>query len=117
MRPMNIADRIKLRMSALKLTQEGVANRAGISQGMVYKLISGKAKSTSKLIELADALECDIEWLGTGKTDVREQSARYKTQAKLTVKELKRQLAALPPNTQKAIALEIMESLIDAKTD
>ncbi len=115
MPPMNLANRIKLRISELGLTQESVANRAGISQGMVYKLISGNAKSTSKLVELASALECDLEWLATGKTQAREQAAQYETSAKLTVKQLKQQLANQPPNIQKAIALEIMESLIDGK--
>lgn len=114
---MNIASRIKQRMSVLKLTQEGVANRAGISQGMVYKLISGNAKSTSKLVELANALECDVEWLATDNVEVREQSAEYQKTRKLTVQQLKSQLAALPASTQKAIALEIMESLIDGKTN
>lgn len=116
MRLMNIADRIKLRMSALKLTQESVANRAGISQGMVYKLVSGKAKSTAKLIELANALECDIQWLATGNnTSLKEERAPYDKHPTLTIKQLKHQLAALPQEAQKEIALEIMESLIDGK--
>ena len=112
---MNLTDRIKLRMSALKLTQEAVANRAGISQGMVYKLVSGKAKSTSKLVELANALECDIHWLATGATGSQESGAQYQAQTKLTLAQLKSQIASLPKNTQKAIALEIMESLIEGK--
>ncbi len=114
---MNIADRIQQRMSTLKLTQESVANRAGISQGMVYKLVSGKAKSTSKLVELAAALECDVEWLATGITQAREHGADYQKTNTLTVKQLKAQLTALPASTQKAIALEIMESLIDGNSD
>lgn len=114
---MNMAQRMKLRMSALNLTQESVANRAGISQGMVYKLVSGKAKGTSKLIELANALNCDAEWLATGQTVAREHSEIYEGQPKLSVEQLKQQLAALHPDLQKNIALEIMESLIDGKTD
>lgn len=49
---MTLAKRMKKQMSELGLTQEAVANRADISQGMVYKLLSGKAKSTSKLYNL-----------------------------------------------------------------
>lgn len=113
---MNMAERIKLRMSELDLTQESVANRAGISQGMVYKLVSGKAQSTSKLVELAYALECDLEWLATGKTHVREQGTDYLPQTQLSVEQLKQQLANLPTRVQKTIALEIMESLIDGKS-
>jgi len=112
---MDIADRMKLRMSELNLTQEALANKAGISQGMVYKLLSRKAKSTSKLVELANALEISVEWLATGITQVREQSAQYHEGELLTTEQLKQQLTALPPAVQKRIALEIMESLMDDK--
>lgn len=114
---MNMASRIKLRMSELQLTQEEVAIRAGISQGMVNKLTSGKAKSTSKLIELSKALECGVEWLATGTTESREDSATYNKEIRLSIKQIKEQLALLPEHAQKAIALELMESLIDRKAD
>jgi len=112
---MNMADRIKQRMSALRLTQEGVANRAGISQGMVHKLVSGNTKKTSKLIELAMALECDVRWLATGSNEVQESGVQYKNDADINVELIKSQIASLPPSTQKEIALAIMESLIEGK--
>ena len=113
---MNIANRIKQRMSALNLTQESVANRAGISQGMVHKLVSGNTKKTSKLIELAMALECDVQWLATGVTQVQEAGAKYAKVSNISVEQIKQQIANLPPCIQKEIALAIMESLIEGKT-
>jgi len=111
---MDIADRIQTRMSELNLTQEELAIRADISQAMVYKLLSRKAKSTTKIVQLADALECSIEWLAKGSaTDgVQEGKAHYQPKITMSVQELKAQLKALPKDTQKSIALSIMKDLM-----
>lgn len=100
-------------MADLGLTQESVALRAGLSQGMIYKLVSGKAKSTSKLVELAQALECEVEWLATGANETREAREAYKTNARLTVGELKAQFAMLPHNVRKAVVLELLDTLMN----
>lgn len=111
---MDIADRIRTRMNELNLTQEELAIRAEISQAMVYKLLSRKAKSTTKIVQLADALECDIEWLikGSTATGLKEDTAHYQFQSKMTAQELKKQLKTLPKDTQKSIALGIIKDLI-----
>jgi len=79
---MDLADRIRARKLDLNLSQEEIAIRAGISQGMVAKLINRKAESTAKLPELAKALECSVEWLsyGTKTLNVKENSAHYNTE-------------------------------------
>lgn len=59
----NLSKNIKLRMNELKLTQKELAERAGITQVTVHKLITGKIIRTSRLVELAKALECSLEWL------------------------------------------------------
>jgi len=107
-------NRIQARMDELNLTQEELAIRAEISQAMVYKLLSRKAKSTTKVVQLANALECDIEWLikGNSATGIKEGKANYQLQKKLSVQELKAQLKTLPKDTQKDIALSIMKDLM-----
>ena len=115
---MTLAKRMKKQMSELGLTQEAVANRADISQGMVYKLLSGKAKSTSKIVQLAHALECDIEWLATGEVPptpnkVSESSPGYRDPRGSTIAELRRQIKTLPKKEQKSLAMEIMNDLLD----
>nr|WP_277950866.1 S24 family peptidase [Vibrio mediterranei] len=64
-----LSTNIRARLRALGMTQKVLAEKAGISQVMVHKLLSGKTKSTAKIIELAKALECDPGWLQTGITD------------------------------------------------
>lgn len=115
---MTLANRMKKQMAELGLTQEAVANRADISQGMVYKLLSGKAKSTSKIVQLAYALECDIEWLATGEVPqtphkVSENNAGYSRSKSSTIAELRKQIRSLPKREQKSLAMEIMNDLLD----
>ncbi|WP_251875156.1 S24 family peptidase [Grimontia kaedaensis] len=59
-----LANKIKERMHALDINQRELSERIGISQVAVHKLVSGKTKQTSKINELATALECDPAWLG-----------------------------------------------------
>lgn len=64
---MNIlATNIKDRLKAIGLTQKELADRANISQVMVHKLVSGKTTSTSKIVDLAKALNCSADWLMYG---------------------------------------------------
>lgn len=115
---MNLADRIRQRMSELQLTQEAVANRAEISQGMVYKLVSGKAQNTSKIVQLAHALECDVEWLATGEladrtAQIKEQQSEYNVNPHASLNDLRAQIRALPSKDQKALAMQIMDDLLN----
>lgn len=112
---MDLADRIRSRMSELNLTQEALANQAEISQAMVYKLLARKSKSTTKIIQLANALECSVEWLAIGediKHGIKEDAASYGASRNLTALELEQQLKALSKEQQKRIALSIMQDLM-----
>jgi transcriptional regulator with XRE-family HTH domain len=60
---MALSDRIKERMQSLNLTQDELAQRVGISQTAIHKLLSGKSQRTRYLNELANALGCAPEWL------------------------------------------------------
>ena len=62
----NLADNIKTRLTDLGMTQKELAESAGISQVMIHKLLSGKSKSTAKILDLATALRCDPYILMSG---------------------------------------------------
>lgn len=68
------ADRVNKRMSELGLTQQSLAERAGMSQAAVYKIASGKTKETKKITQLALALDVDLHWLATGENKNRQMS-------------------------------------------
>lgn len=62
-----LANRIKMEMERLGITQEQLAERANVSQALIHKLISGKAKESRKMPQLAAALGVNTDWLATGK--------------------------------------------------
>ena len=68
------------RMKELGLSQKELAERSGVSQPMIHKLVSGKAKASAKIVELAGALQCSPEKLLYGIDPVKRdpvQNATY----------------------------------------
>jgi phage repressor protein C with HTH and peptisase S24 domain len=61
-----LAQNLQEKLKASGLTQKELAERANISQVMVHKLISGKAKESSKLVAIAGVLGCTAEELMYG---------------------------------------------------
>lgn len=53
-------------MKELGLTQSKLAELAGTTQVTINRLLSGKIKKTTKIIEIAKALKCDPDWLLNG---------------------------------------------------
>lgn len=73
-----LAQNIRDRMAAIGMTQKELAERADISQVMVHKLVSGKVKTTGKLLNIAAALRCTAEELQYG-----EEGAKAKETNKI----------------------------------
>lgn len=63
-----MASRISEKMKKLELTQEALANKVGISQTMISKLLRGESKSSKHLVKVAQALGVTAEWLEFGTT-------------------------------------------------
>ncbi|AYF88640.1 helix-turn-helix transcriptional regulator [Pseudomonas sp. DY-1] len=62
----SLAARMKHAMTERKITQEALAELAGVSQNTIHKLTTGKSQSTRKLVEIAQALGVSPTWLSTG---------------------------------------------------
>lgn len=60
--------RLKHAMKAAGLTQKELADRAGVSQGLISKLVLGKAEESRKILAISHALNVTPDWLlyGTG---------------------------------------------------
>ncbi len=72
---MNILSKnIRNRMKDLGLTQKGLADKAGTTQVTIHRMISGKVLKTTKIVELAKALECSPDWLLNGEAQHVETS-------------------------------------------
>ncbi|MCL1072950.1 helix-turn-helix domain-containing protein [Shewanella dokdonensis] len=76
----SLGDNIHKRMTELNLTQREVADMSGLSQVTIHKLISGKVKGTTKILELSKALQCSPERLLYGIDPIKRdpvQNASY----------------------------------------
>jgi len=62
-----LAKRIKLTRQDKGMSQEELAEKAHVSQSLITKLESGKARESRKITALAAALGVSAEWLSTGK--------------------------------------------------
>lgn len=63
---MSLAKRLQERMDELGYTQDVLAMRAGVSQTTIFKLTSGKAKESRKILQIASALGVSPHWLTSG---------------------------------------------------
>ena len=62
----NLAERLKKARTARGLSQKALGEAVGVSQAAIQKIESGKARETTKLIDLAIALKVNPGWLSTG---------------------------------------------------
>ncbi len=71
-----LSKNLRERMEAIGIKQNELAERANVSQVLIHKLLSGKVKSTTKVVELSQALGCTAEELLYGE---KTESADQKT--------------------------------------
>ncbi|MNJ46306.1 LexA family protein [Pseudomonas alkylphenolica] len=69
-----LKDRIHSRRVALGLSQQQLAEKAGVSQVTIQHLESGRNATSKKLVEIARALNVSAEWLDSGKSSTAEPS-------------------------------------------
>lgn len=69
---MTFKSRLKKAMEEGGFTQASLAKESGLAQSMIWKLVSGKASGTSKLVPISKALGVRPEWLGEGTGPMRE---------------------------------------------
>lgn len=75
-----LKDRIKLAREKAGLTQQELADKAGVSQTTIMYLENGRNKSSSKIVDIASALRVDSRWLANGE----ESNAELITDGKLS---------------------------------
>lgn len=71
---MTLAERLKNAMAEAGLTQADLADKCGISQASIQKLVSGKAKSTTFIVQISEALGVNVKWLAQGDEPMRGDS-------------------------------------------
>ncbi|WP_447872029.1 XRE family transcriptional regulator [Serratia fonticola] len=72
---MTLAQRLKIAMEAENTTQAALAEKVGVSQAAIQKISSGKAKSSTKIVEIARALRVRPEWLSEESGTMRDSES------------------------------------------
>ena len=63
---MSLSERLKSAMKKSGFTQASLAEAVGMAQSSVWKLVSGEASSSRRLVDIARVLGVDAEWLQHG---------------------------------------------------
>lgn len=87
---MSLSIRLKKARMKKHLTQQQLAAQVGIKQQAVQRIEAGKVKSTSYVVQLAQALDVSPDWLALGPSDepltrdtIDETSQAYDTSVQL----------------------------------
>ncbi|WP_049237231.1 XRE family transcriptional regulator [Moraxella canis] len=72
---MSLASRLKQRRDELGYSQAKVAELAGMAQPSYGDLENGKTKSSRKLVQIANALKVNPDWLATGEGQMTNEGA------------------------------------------
>lgn len=67
-------DRLKIARKKAKMTQVELAKAVNTSQGSIADLESGRNKTSTNILQLAQALEVDANWLATGQGQMTANS-------------------------------------------
>ncbi|MFJ3166267.1 XRE family transcriptional regulator [Serratia marcescens] len=71
-----LAERLKLARKEQGLSQKALGELIGVSQAAIQKIEVGKAKETTKILDLANALGVRPEWLSSGDGEMRETPSK-----------------------------------------
>ncbi len=72
-----LAERLKIAREKAGLSQQQVADMAGMKQPAYFKVETGKTQRTGFLTEIAKALNVDAEWLATGEGEMTPQVKEF----------------------------------------
>jgi phage repressor protein C with HTH and peptisase S24 domain len=61
-----LAKRLKFARTTRGMTQEDLFKESGVKQSDISKMERGKSLKTANIVQLAKALQCRPDWLGTG---------------------------------------------------
>ncbi|EMH4161620.1 helix-turn-helix transcriptional regulator [Pluralibacter gergoviae] len=66
MKKETLADRLNQAMKLRDMSQGALAKASGVAQPTIWRLTSGNAQGSTKIVEIANALRVRSEWLSTG---------------------------------------------------
>lgn len=82
-----LGDRIRFKMKVLGLTQAKLGERVGLSQVAIGNIINGKTKDTNKILQIANELRVNPQWLLDGSGDANDMGVKDSVPLMLSEKE------------------------------
>ncbi|BCQ34343.1 helix-turn-helix domain-containing protein [Erwinia rhapontici] len=80
MKPNTLAWRLNMAMTMMGMTQGALAKASGVSQPTIWRLTKGEAEGSRKLVDIARALDINVEWLANGAGEMRGAAAMSPTE-------------------------------------
>ncbi|WP_312047051.1 LexA family transcriptional regulator [Erwinia sp.] len=71
MKPNTLAYRLNMAMTMMGITQGALAKASGVSQPTIWRLTKGEAEGSRKLVDIARALDVNVQWLASGEGEMR----------------------------------------------
>ncbi len=62
-------------MTMMGITQGALAKASGVSQPTIWRLTKGEAEGSRKLVDIARALDVNVQWLASGEGEMRGASS------------------------------------------
>lgn len=78
MKNSTISERLNLAMQARGITQGALAKASGVAQPTIWRLTSGQAKASKKVVDIANALNVSVDWLANGVGDMEDAGREYR---------------------------------------
>lgn len=72
----SLATRLNIAMNMAGMTQGALAKASGVSQPTIWRLTKGQAAGSRKLVDIAAALNVNVEWLAKGQGEMQGPSAK-----------------------------------------
>ncbi|EJG2186279.1 TPA: helix-turn-helix transcriptional regulator [Citrobacter freundii] len=79
MKKETLAERLNQAMELSGMSQGALAKASGVAQPTIWRLTSGNARGSTKIVEIANALGVRTEWLSTGIGPMREEGQSPKS--------------------------------------
>lgn len=76
MKKETLADRLKMAMDISGMSQGALAKASGVAQPTIWRLSSGNARGSTKIVEIANALGVRVEWLSTGSGEMHDANTK-----------------------------------------
>ena len=72
----SLATRLNIAMTMAGMTQGALAKASGVSQPTIWRLTKGQAAGSRKLVDIAAALNVNVEWLAKGQGEMQGPSTK-----------------------------------------